>query len=402
MTLTLLIFLGEQECSGPLVAETRIEYTGADAYCEGNSLSATVRHALQLGIVCDFAGVETYFSDILSECFNARHEFDLIDEFGADDGDLRFTCLETATFPPGSTANDAQTLPRLEMGTDPLWTIDPYSGCFNLTKVPQPTFPPTQVVTGAPLETFKPTVAPNQPTVAPRVSPSPTVSRVNPMIPISSTINATAPLSVPPGALSSNVLPPQPVPTSDSSRASGSSNNIGLVVGASAGGAVIVILLGGIVAALVLHTRKRDKGTNKTFETQSKGMGGADANGAGAGNDPTESESGHPPPLMTQGERPYRSSLTRAASIQETTLTDSRASVQHSSSASTSSATSAATTRRSFVNPPISEVADNCKRYMMTDDETSVVTAGNVSAVSTGTGTTRLSVEPEEHCRFEL
>jgi hypothetical protein len=115
-----------QECSGPVLADTMIEYPEQVAYCDGNSLDATVRHAVQLGVYCDF-GIS--FNDYFFDCADEHNQFDY--NFTSD----RPACYETVTFSAGSTASQTQTVPRLAIVTDDYWMSPGNKSCYTFDKL---------------------------------------------------------------------------------------------------------------------------------------------------------------------------------------------------------------------------------------------------------------------------
>lgn len=226
------------ECVGPRLPSARVTYPGSTAFCDGNSVSTTVRHAVGLGIFCDRPSGQFYYhGDLFLECTDASDHFDVLyGEFGLDMFE-NYICSQSASFPAGSLATSTQVLSSTGITTEEFWLTDATEGCFTFTSVPRtpttPSPPTPSPATNSPISSF-PTASPIEvklPTNAPfKEIGAPTSESTN--IPISS------PIVVP---VVSRSAPPT---TSEDS----SSN-----AGAIAGGVIVGVAVLAIVAFLLLR-----------------------------------------------------------------------------------------------------------------------------------------------------
>jgi hypothetical protein len=195
-----------QECNGPTIPETLLEYPESSVACSGNARPATVTHAVQLGITC---GNGTFFTDAAFECDAVSHKFDLLNDYGT------FTCMESATLQAGSN----QSIPRVAVVTDDRFVKDAYTDCFTVATLPPSTQPPS------------------------RGLPVPTAGLPAPF-------TETAPLSAP-------MITPQVVlPRSD---AIDGTFRVGLAIG----GAAVAVVFAGVVVVLVMRRRGPRQNSNE-------------------------------------------------------------------------------------------------------------------------------------------
>jgi hypothetical protein len=188
-----------QRCTGPTLPSTAIEYPETSAYCEGNLVDTSVRHAVQLGIYCpDFDTTAFFYNDYFLECGNISTQFGYIDDVSGNYS--RFTCYESAIFAENSNQSVAQSVPALSIGTDEVWE-QPANvlKCFDLisTRV-VPTVAPTMGLpeTVAPTSLAPSTLAPM--TVAP-VTAAPMVTvppSLRPMTTAPVVLSTAAPIMV--------------------------------------------------------------------------------------------------------------------------------------------------------------------------------------------------------------
>jgi hypothetical protein len=110
---------------------TTIEYPETSAYCEGNLIETSVRHAVQLGIYCPDYSMDFAYKDFFLECGNISTQFDNIDDLSGNDS--RFTCYESAVFAENSNQSNVHSVPALSIGTDEVWqqSANDFS-CFDL------------------------------------------------------------------------------------------------------------------------------------------------------------------------------------------------------------------------------------------------------------------------------
>jgi hypothetical protein len=208
-----------QECVGPKLPSARVTYPGSTAFCDGNSVSTTVRHTVGLGVFCDRPDDDFFFyGDLFFECADLSDRFDvLFDEFGLNE-QSHYVCSQSATFPAGSLSSNTQVLPSVAITTDEYWLTYSTDGCFKISPVPMTPTPPTpSPITASPVSPFPTSGLPTQsPTDK---NPFPTKEPTN--IPIT--------VAVPSGTRS---VPPT---TSEDS-----SSNVGAIAGGIAAGVVVL------------------------------------------------------------------------------------------------------------------------------------------------------------------
>jgi hypothetical protein len=206
--------------------DTIIEYPEQVAFCNGNTQSAYVRHAVQLGIYCNDGAREFgFFDDLFFECGAEQDQFDYLDASRLDGS--RYTCSETSTFPIGSTASQTQLVHRVSVTTDQTWVLYPDENCYTNSSSPSPP-------------------------VA-----SPTFTNV-PLITSPSKAPATPPASVPSPSVPSNPASDSVVPLNGSTSSQedkSSTSGGGPSVGAAVGGAIGAIILVFIVVFLAIKRR---------------------------------------------------------------------------------------------------------------------------------------------------
>jgi hypothetical protein len=160
---------------------TNIEYPETSAYCEGNLVDTSVRHAVQLGIYCSDVDTTAFFyNDYYLECGNITTQFDFINDLSGNYS--RFTCYESTIFAENSNQSVAQSVPALSIGTDEEWEQSADDlGCFELisTRVVPTVAPTVPLETVAPTSLAPSTMAPM--TVAP-VSAAPIATTVAPTL----------------------------------------------------------------------------------------------------------------------------------------------------------------------------------------------------------------------------
>jgi hypothetical protein len=176
---------------------TTVQYPETSAYCDGNLVDTSVRHAVQLGIYCsDFDTTALFYNDYFLECGNISSQFDYIDDMSGNFS--RFTCYESAVFAENSNQTVVLSVPALSIGTDEEWEQSANDlKCFDLinTRV-VPTVAPT-----IPLETIAPTsLAPS--TLAPMtlapVTAAPNITTAMPSLrPVTTAPVTAAPVMVP-------------------------------------------------------------------------------------------------------------------------------------------------------------------------------------------------------------
>jgi hypothetical protein len=263
-TVFLLAYI-TQVCSGPVLPETVVGFVGTEAYCDGNTLEATVSHALQLGMHCRDSGTELVtFGDLFVDCVGTSPQFGFYDAFGSSDSvnATRYTCQETATFAAGSTASQIQEIPNLAISTDRTWSAFPDKACYTLTRAdgtlapasfatssPSPAPAMLSSLTISPSRSVAPqTVLPG--TLAPSTSP-PTPRPIGASLaPVNAPIQSGAPVAV----AAPVAAPAMGTPIARSERSESS-----FPVGGVVGGAVAGLVLVSAIAFLACRTKARSK-----------------------------------------------------------------------------------------------------------------------------------------------
>jgi hypothetical protein len=196
-----------------------VTYPGASAFCESNTLSATIQHTVTLGVYCsDIRPDDPYFFlDLYFECPKPTNEFDFLvaEDLGYNSTFGRHACSAFAEFAPGSSASSLQTISSVVVATDDYWRINALGFCY--TRV---------ALTNEPV-TRTPTVVMN--TTSPSLFPT-----FTPMDQLAS------PPTKPPVATAAPILSVQ----SPESNNDDSGKVIGGVVGGIAAGIVIMSLVG--------------------------------------------------------------------------------------------------------------------------------------------------------------
>jgi hypothetical protein len=123
-----------QRCIGPTLPSTAIEYPETSAYCKGNLVDTSVRHAVQLGIYCPgFDTAAFFYNSYFLECGKISTQFDYIGDVSGHYS--RFTCYESAIFAENSNQSVAQSVPALSIGTDKVWEQSANDlSCFTRTE----------------------------------------------------------------------------------------------------------------------------------------------------------------------------------------------------------------------------------------------------------------------------
>jgi hypothetical protein len=219
-----------KECSGSVFPETMIEYPEQDAFCNGNSISTAVRHAVQLGVYCDGgtgAGEYGVFNDFFFDCGYQHNQFDyLFDTY-------RYTCYESATFPSGSNASLTQTIAPVAISTDMNWVVsDSNKYCSQSERTP----------------VVSPTTAP--------VTSSPTSAHVTSSP--SKVVTIPSPTRMPAIATPAPMISPSSLKAQEEQS---STSNGGPPVGAIVGGAIGAIVVVCIVAFLAIRWNAAQKNT---------------------------------------------------------------------------------------------------------------------------------------------
>jgi hypothetical protein len=273
-----------QECTAPVTPETRLDFPEATASCNGNPNPAIVSHAVQLGLSC--TGGTTYFIDAAFECSNASYSFDYLDAKTASlsvAADRRFSCLQHAAVPSGSTV----TIPSVAIQTDDYWRTDPFSTCYT-RNTPPPV--PTTTVTLSPTSTSLPPTAVPTPTVitstldspsgmpsnAPgeAVTPAPTMAAQK-LAPATRAPVSLAPTSIVRSAapsiraIASGPMPPLSFPSFDNENTDPDGeilDNKAFVFGVAVGGGTFVLVCAALILYLVVRhcNCHRHSPTNKS------------------------------------------------------------------------------------------------------------------------------------------
>jgi hypothetical protein len=204
-----------------------VTYPGVSAFCESNTLSATIQHTVTLGVYC--SGIRPddpyFFVDLYFECPEPTNEFDVLiaDNLGYNSTSGRYSCSASASFASGSSASSPQNISSVTITTDDNWRSNALSNCY--TRV---------ALSNAPV-TRAPTVVMN--TTSPSLFPT-----FTPMDQL------TSPPTKPPVATAAPILPQETTPTisvqSPQSNNDDSGKVIGGVVGGIAAGIVIMSLIG--------------------------------------------------------------------------------------------------------------------------------------------------------------
>lgn len=241
-------YLSGQECSGPELPQSVLLYPANAVTCNGNSLPVDLSNAVQLGVFCrdsdgdDSASFEgVFFLDTMFECGAESHQANYMDNVDSS-SEVRWTCLEQATFPIGLTTSQPRTIPSVTILSDWVDTTD--TACYTRT----------EYTSAAPIA----------------VTPPPIMATTVPLI---APISADVPTTLMPIMLSPQV-PSSPTTQDGSETSDGSGNNMGFVVGAVAGGAIVAIGLTIVIVVLVLR-RSPTNNVKPTQHTQDALSGGA-------------------------------------------------------------------------------------------------------------------------------
>jgi hypothetical protein len=162
-----------------------VNFPGNSLFCEGNTGSATISHAVTLGVYCEQDGDSYYFSgDLFFECANSSSGLDfLYNEYGFSG--LRYLCSESAVFGSGSSSAFTQVLPSVAIVTDTYWLTSADAACFKIDSGPRsptaPTPPLPAPQSSAPI-TPSPTLGSTFPTIIPTMSQAVAPSKVEPAV----------------------------------------------------------------------------------------------------------------------------------------------------------------------------------------------------------------------------
>jgi hypothetical protein len=194
-----------------------VNFPGSSLSCESINGSATISHAVTLGVYCEVGPDSLYFSDdLFFECAKSSSGFDVLyDEYGFSGA--RYSCIESAVFGSGS-SSASQLIASVAIVTDTYWLSGTDSSCLNIE-----TGPSSPAASRVPV-TPTPTLGSNFPTRIPTMSP--TMSR---------------------GELPTSVSIEQPSDSSSSARTA---------IVASVGSVVAVIAIG--LSAFYLVSRRPD------------------------------------------------------------------------------------------------------------------------------------------------
>jgi hypothetical protein len=131
--------------------------------CESNAETATIQHAVTLGVYCtDQAPDNLYnFSDPYFECTESTDQFKELsgDGLGFNSTASRYACTTSAAFAPGSSSSNPQIISSVAITTDDYWLSAMNEPCF------------TSYVSAPPVQTTSAPVTPS-PTVMNTASPS--------------------------------------------------------------------------------------------------------------------------------------------------------------------------------------------------------------------------------------
>lgn len=232
-------------CTGPKLPTSIVTFPGSTAFCDGNSESTILRHAVSLSLFCDLATEDFYYGgDLYFECADVSNEFDrYINRYGLQGA--KYVCTQYSSFPASSLPSDVQGVSSASITMDDYWLSDAEQGCFSSAVVkPIAPTPPT----GSPVSPYPTSGLPTQAPFDDNSVPS--------NEPISSP--ETVPVAVPFGTRSA------PPTASDDSSSS---------VGAIAGGIVAGVAVLAIVAFLFI----RKRGTTDNDEKPSGSAANASA-----------------------------------------------------------------------------------------------------------------------------
>jgi hypothetical protein len=221
-----------------------VTYSAASAFCESNSLSATIQHAVTLGVFCTDRPQDNpyFFSDVYFECTKSTDKFDFItgENIGFNSTGGRDGCTASAKFAPSSSASATQTISSVAITTDDTWLSVMDEACY------------TPYVSAAPVVSPSPTVVMNTtgPSLFPTLSPTDA--------PITLPINPPVAVAVPnQGGATTPTLPGRP--------ASSSNNDNVALIGGVVGGIGAAIVIGSLIGFLVWR-RKTDSGNTHKSE----------------------------------------------------------------------------------------------------------------------------------------
>jgi hypothetical protein len=159
-----------------------VTYPEASARCESNTLPATIRHTVTLGVYCDLRPKDPYFFvDLYFECPEATYQFDfLLGIPGFNNTSGRFACSAFAEFATGSSASSPQAISSVTATMDDYWRSNALSNCYTrissavpvpLTNAPVTPTPTAVMNTSSP--SFYPTLPPVDAPIRPSTNPPP-------------------------------------------------------------------------------------------------------------------------------------------------------------------------------------------------------------------------------------
>jgi hypothetical protein len=214
-------------------------------FCESNTLSATIQHAVTMGVYCTDLPPDNpfFYSDFYFECTESTAQLDLLtDDTIFNSTSNRYGCTAFKTFASGSTSSSPQIISSVAITTDDLWLFRMDVGCF------------TRYVSAAPVVSPSPTVVMNTtgPSLFPTLSPTDA--------PISPPINP--PVAV---AVAVPIQPREDTPTLTGQSTESSNDNSGALIGGVVGGIGAAIVFGSLIGFLVWR-RKTDSGDSHKSE----------------------------------------------------------------------------------------------------------------------------------------
>jgi hypothetical protein len=215
-----------------------VTYPGASAFCESNTLSATIQHTVTLGVYCDLRPDDPYFFvDLYFECPKASYQFDFLatENLGFNSTFGRYACSAFAEFATGSSASSPQTISSVAATMDDYWRSNASDSCY------------TRISSAAPVPLTNAPVTPMPTAVMNTTSPSlfPTLPPVDAPI---------RPSTKPPAVAAPAPILPREAPTklTEETTDSGDGNN-GALIGGVVGGIAAALVIGALIGFFVFR-----------------------------------------------------------------------------------------------------------------------------------------------------